>query len=332
MRVITMSILMSCAGCGAGGSTDEVPISLLASSGSTRYTVEIQIGDDPPMQVLLDTGSSGLRVLSPAVSPSAAPLSETPVTYSYHSGLVMTGVVATADVHIGGRTARAIPIMVTEEIGCAATRPTCSAAGKTVDDYMLFGPFRAVLGVGLRNGATSQGVASPFAQLDGHPSFAIRSPDYGGDAAVLDFAPDPSVFASYTLPQQPSSLPDGTPSWDDRYGLPACLHDRTAGVDYCLPAELDSGNPTTYVEWAAHDGAPSTLAAGTEVGVELGPTAAPLASYQFVVGETQPLSADVVEIEAASGNAFMNTGTAAFFHNDVLYDPQHGTIGLLPRR
>ena len=139
-----------------------------------------------------------------------------------------------------------------------------------------------------------------------------------------------STCSSYPPSTAARSLPNGLTAWDDRYGLPACLDDQTSGVSYCLPAELDTGNPPTYVEWPGDtDDSVSVLATGSQIEVTLGPDGG-LGQYGFTVGATPTPGIDAVEIEPASGAGFMNLGTAVFFRFDVLFGPAGGRIGLKP--
>jgi hypothetical protein len=131
----------------------------------------------------------------------------------------------------------------------------------------------------------------------------------------------------------PPPLANGTPAWDDRYGVPACVDDETSGVDYCLPCEWDTGNPPTYIEWPQDtDGGVSTLPSGAQIRVTIGPMAAPLGQYDFTVGAVSTPGIDEVVVEPATGAGFMNLGTAMFFHYDALFDQVDGRVGLAPHQ
>jgi hypothetical protein len=127
-----------------------------------------------------------------------------------------------------------------------------------------------------------------------------------------------------------AALPNGVPAWDDRHGLPASLVDTTSGQSFSLPAELDTGNPPTYVETSTVTSGVSILPPGDQVTVTVGAASAPIGQYGFTVGTVPTPGVDAVEIEPASGAGFMNLGTALFFHYDALFDPSHGIVGLSP--
>jgi hypothetical protein len=316
----------------------DVPIAVTeeSPSDSMRFSISISVGS-ASLPVQFDTGSSGLRILSGAVPDQAfSQVTTTPVTYSYHSGLVIQGVVAYANVTIGSlRTPAPIPVMIIQQASCASSNPDCGADGVPLADLTLFGPFKAILGAGMRNTTTAELVGSPIPQLSGEPSFIVKAPSYGGTSGTLELAPPASEIATYKTFSLPllndgAPLQNGTPAYDDRFGLPACLDDLTSGVDYCVPAELDTGNPSTYIEWPPHGDAGTTeLPPGHQIDVTIGPASSPLEEYTFTVSATPKPGVDVVDVESASGEGFMNLGTVVFFHYDVYFDPEKGLVGFL---
>jgi hypothetical protein len=319
-----------------GSLTVPMKVTRTAANGTMRFSIPIQIGDSAPIDAFLDTGSSGLRILEGAVPDSAFTCgTSTEITYSYHSGLRLDGVVAYANVTFGSATTPVpIPTMLVQKVGCTAAMPDCGAQGKSVDDFTLFGPYKAILGIGMRNAASAGGVGNPIAQLAGSPSYLVKAPSYGGTEGAVVIAPSPSEIAGFKTAQLPSydgaPLQNGVPTWDDRFGLPACVDDATSGVDYCVPAELDSGNPPVYIEWP---GQPDTvvLPAGESLHVTVGAAGDPLGQFGLTVGNVPTPGIDEVVVEPASGAGFMNLGTALFFRYDALFDQAHGIVGLAAR-
>jgi hypothetical protein len=308
------------------------------SSGGVRYGAWIQIGDRPPFKALVDTGSSGLRVLPSAVDDAAyASISDALVQFSFHSGVALQGVVATGSVTIAGLTTpQPIPIMRIQDIGCTTVAPDCDAAGVSVDDYQMFG-YSAVLGIGMRNLDSAGGIGNPIAQLAGAPSYIVRSPDITGGSGELDIAPaaaDTARFATTQLPPlaDGAPLPGGVAAWDDRQ-VPACVTDETHGTPYCAGALLDTGSTSTQLEWPSYTGAEQTWSPGTTVAVWIGEPTAPLAQYAFTVGATPVPGVDKVETETRVNTTddLINLGTAPFLRYDAWFDQVHGTIGLAPR-
>ena len=207
-----------------------------------RFSAEVKIGNSDPFEAMVDTGSSGLRVL-PGVVDDSAFTTSTPVlvSASFHSGLALQGTMATGTVTLGGLTTpTAIPIMRVDVIGCTATDPDCDAAGQDISDYQMFGRYRAILGLGMRTTAASAGIGNPIAQLDGAPAFVVHA-TYDDDDSVIDIAPtDTSAFRTASLPTLASgaALANGAPAWDDRT-VAACVTEPTA--QYCGGALLDTG-------------------------------------------------------------------------------------------
>ena len=325
---------------GAGAPVD-VPITLSApsASGTVRFSIPVTLGSSPPVEAFLDTGSSGLRIL-PGVLPSSAfaEITTTKVTSSYHSGLTLSGVIATINVSIGGlSTPTPIPVMLVQTVSCAADEPNCGANGVDAGGYTFFETSRVLIGVGLRNSASSGGVASPIPQLQGSPSFLIQGATHGGTSATMVLRPDTAslpTLKTFSLPKEDGGapLPNGVSAFADRYGLPACLNDTTHGVDYCVPAELDTGNPPVYIEWpGAGDAGERVLPPATMVEVTIGPEAGVLEQYSFTVGSVPTSGVDAVEVEPATLPPYMNLGTQVFFRYDVYFDPLHGVVGFATR-
>jgi hypothetical protein len=326
------------ASAGNGAGTLKVPITITAEdNGEMSFVVPVRVGS-VDLNVLLDTGSSGLRIVAGAVPEGDFErVTTTQVVYSYHSGVIIQGVVAYASVSIGSLgTPAPIPVMIVQQASCTAAKPDCPARGLPPGDFSAFGPYSAILGIGMRSTAVDEQVGSPIAQLEGKPSFIVKAPSYGGTAGTLELAPAASETMSFETLALPlltdgAQLANGTPAYDDRYGLPACLDDKKSGVGYCVPAELDTDNAPTYIEWPAHGSAPtSELPPGDEVEVTIGPSNAPLEHYAFTVGSNPTPGIDEVLVESASGEGFMNLGTVVFFHYDVYFDPGKGVVGFGP--
>ena len=158
----------------------------------------------------------------------------------------------------------------------------------------------------------------------------MSAPAYGGSAGTLTIGPiDPSAFATLQLPpaSDDGTLANGTPAWDDRYGIPTCLDDATSGVDYCEPRHLGHRRSADHHRLAGRRGR-FRLAVESQIAVTIGPAAAPLGAYAFTVGAMPVPGVDLVDLEPASGEGFINLGTGLFFRADALFDPLHGIVGL----
>ncbi len=303
------------------------------ANNTLRFSIPIQVGDAPPFDVMIDTGSAGLRIL-PGILPDSAytSISTDPVGETYGDRLNVTGVAAYAPVTIGDRTTDG-PIAI-ERISdefCAADNPGCSVPVEVLAHFSGFG---AILGVGERTSILAPVVGNPIVQMAGHPSFILRAPDFPGGTGTLMVGPssdDVAAFQTVQLAADPSDLPlaNGIAAWDDT-NVPLCVTDTTAGVPYCTGALVDSGDPPTEISWAAHTGGTTRLPSGHTVAVTIGPASAPAAAYSFVVGASPKSGLDEVLIESAMANS-MNVGTAPFFRYDVYFDQTDGLIGFAPR-
>jgi hypothetical protein len=81
----------------------EVPIKQTAlSDGEIRYSIPANVGASSAIDAMLDTGSSGLRVLLGAVPESAYSVTGQASVYGYGSGVRFTGVIANSVITIGG--------------------------------------------------------------------------------------------------------------------------------------------------------------------------------------------------------------------------------------
>jgi len=183
----------------------------------------------------------------------------------------------------------------------------------------------------LRNAPAS--VGSPIAQLPGQPSFIVSAPAYGGTTGTLTIGPtDTSAFTTLQLPaaSDDGTLANGTPAWDDRYGIPTCLDDTSSGGVYCEPGIWDTGAPEMVINWPpALDN--SELAIESQIAITIGPPAAPIGGYAFTVGTVPVAGIDEVVVLPAVGEGYINLGTALFFRDDALFDPLHGIVGLRAR-
>jgi hypothetical protein len=328
------------AGCSASsgslgpGTPDNVPIELGIDSLGTpiRMYVQVQLGTAPPFKALLDTGSSGLRVVTGTVPDEAfASISHTGVSYAYGtytSSVTISGVVAFAQFTIDRlTTSKPIPVMLVLGSGCLQGE-SC----RTLQDEFSEAP--AILGIGAEGLSGDYGIGNPIAQLPGHPPFVVHVTAAGPPTATLRIgrlATDATAFQTFQLASlggAGSPLADGTPVWND-FSIPSCIEDETTGSRYCFPSLWDTGDPTSYV---ASSGQPapytSELALGTAVNVTVGPVTAPMGSYQFVVGAYPAPGVDEVQVEPQSSGGYINLGMALFIHYDALFDQENGIVGL----
>ena len=107
------------------GSVVDVPMTITPDGlgGAMRFSISIEIGGSP-LDVMLDTGSTGLRIAEAVPDTAFACATTTPDEETYASGLELDGLVARATVTIGGVTTPApIPVMYVDSVACTSDRP-----------------------------------------------------------------------------------------------------------------------------------------------------------------------------------------------------------------
>lgn len=135
-RLILVGLLLALLARGHAWAQGDAPpesavIPLIDRPGDSGFAnfVAVSAGGGPAGQVLLDTGSTGLRIRAEAVGPQVQ-LTTTPLTYSYTSGNVLTGVLGYLTVSFPGAqpgvaTAAPIAVHVVNSITCKPEVPRC---------------------------------------------------------------------------------------------------------------------------------------------------------------------------------------------------------------
>ncbi len=161
----------------------------------------------------------------------------------------------------------------------------------------------------------------------------MRGPTYGDDEGEVDIGASLAQLGGTTTVQLPAydggaPLEDGTPAWDDRT-VSTCVSDETTGVPFCAGGLFDTGSTSTELEWPSFVGAPTTWPSGTQVAVEVGDAATPIAQYDFTVGTTPVPGIDKVvsETRLDTTDDLINLGIAPFLRYDIWFDQTHGVIG-----
>jgi hypothetical protein len=141
----------------SGATRQEVPISqALGANGRYYYFVSVTVGGSQPFNALLDSGSTGLRLLPGIVGNSDVTSTSRHSTYGYGTGSQFDGVIARGVVSLGSaKTAEPVAVMLIDKVGCADARGSCPAAGHTAQDFSfateagMAEPNKARIGIGL---------------------------------------------------------------------------------------------------------------------------------------------------------------------------------------
>ncbi|MCC3778373.1 DUF3443 family protein, partial [Streptomyces sp. UNOB3_S3] len=192
------------------------------------------------VNLLVDTGSTGLKVLASAVGDAATPTGATGGS-SFLSGLRISGREARATLRLGSATAGDQSILLVDSLRCVDQVPDCAAAhGGTPEEFG--GVFDGILGIGMAE--RDQGVkgccANPMSGLTGDGSFIVH---FDEEHPQLRLNPPPrtverfrtvSLKRTVTAPPRPGAAPTALTSWDPA-PMEACLT-VTAVLDHeCAP-------------------------------------------------------------------------------------------------
>ncbi len=323
----------------AWGDADRVvvPISqTMLPNGDIRYSVPVQIGDSAALPALLDTGSTGLRVMQGAVyadrynDTGAASISE------FGGGDKLTGSVGTARVSVGPETTDDdVPFEVVTQAGCADFRPDCSASMVSAADYGIGGDgiarqgFQAILGVSLAVESGPAYLANPLTHM-GARKWIVTLPEPGqSGAGALILNPDEQDlqgFQMFPLTALPS-VADGLDSgWVD--AVPGCIKDESNGENVCGPAILDTGSPGVIADVVGGAQTAPLWTQGDQVTMSFN-TGSQTMGFSFVADRNP--GTGLLQEPAQGASPRLLDGFLPFFYNDVLYDAADGEVGLRPR-
>ena len=286
--------------------------------GIIRYAVWITVGDRS-VQAMIDTGSTGLRVL-PSVLPGDFPGVQTDITFA--AGIRMEGLAVTAPIEIGSLRGSA-PVEIVDRVSCAKDRPDCVAARFDRNSYLIGGEYAsegysAILGIGLPFHGTDIGnplqalgatrwivdLPRPFAAADGH----------------LILEPDASARAGFTMLDRDGSA--------DAAG---CIEGGPLTAAKCGTVLFDTGAPAISV--AADDiETASSWDAGAR-GVLSFTAGDKILKLPFEAGANGGL----LGVDALPSNplappeTFIMAGVTPYFSYDVLYEAATHAVGLRTR-
>lgn len=300
--------------------------------GDIRYAVPVSIGGGQPIQALLDTGSTGLRVLGRGAGSGYYQDTGTPSLYIYGSGERLAGTIALADIGLGdASTSAPAPIELVNDIGCMPFAPDCAAAKLAMPDYGIGGDgiagqgFAAILGIGLM--PTAAGDSSNPLPAVGAQRWIVQLPLPGAAApGVLILNPNIAELQDYQLfPLTAVARAGANPAWQDT--LPACLADASTSQKLCGPALLDTGAPGII---AYQQGVSETplWSPGDDAALQFATSGGGSLAIPFTAD--QAFGSGLLQAPPNGGPAIV-AGVLPFFAYTVLYDAAAGSIGLKPR-
>lgn len=284
--------------------------------GTPRYAVTIMI-NGAPVEVGLDTGSVGLRVLPRASKRVGIQPGQQPVTYSYGSGVQLDGFLAVADLQIG--TVRgSVPLQAVSRVSCV-NGSNCPAAKMPPQAYGLMGSgqpeqgFQAIMGTRLNGGD----IPNPLAAL-GIRRWIVHLPQRGGSGGALILNPDAGDLAGFVPLRDGVGVP-GT--------VAACVMvERPGAKRFCGPTLLDTGELGLAVRGAER---PRGWQPGVPARLSLVGASDGNQGIAFRAGD-EPNGAKARFI--AGNGISLNAGTLPFYAYDVLFDRERGGMSVRPNR
>ena len=311
------------------GQRSEVPIrEVVLSDGTHRYGVSVVVGT-AHIEAGLDTGSTGLRVLSTGLKDGDVQATRATDYMEFGGGARLEGSVANASVAIGALSGTTT-VQVVQRASCTGGATECAASAVPFARYRVMGGsrpgegFGAVLGV---NMGTAADVANPLVSL-GARRWIIDLPrpgDPGSGRLVLN--PTDAEAASYTPVEIVDSFAAAHGSLHD--ALRGCIVNETSHEKVCGAVVLDTGDPGLRVVRAAQqqawqDGTPVTLFfadAARQVHVAL----------RTMVGSADQATRFVAEHRPGAPQPFILSGVLSYLAYSILYDPEHQVIGFKAR-
>jgi hypothetical protein len=301
------------------------------TGGGLGMVLPVSVGGASPVGLLLDTGSTALRVFTSALGAAAVQRTTQSVTELYADGTTFQGVLGTARVAIGDAATDApISVHLVDTVTCDPSKPSCPVSATGERHYTDYG-MSGILGVSLRAKTTAPDLYSPLAQLPGNlgGGFILRSGRYGSSSGTLVIgltADNTAGFAQGSLAAQTgvSAHPNGVPTWDDT-SLQVCFTIGGTTVQaHCTPMVFDTGSTALSI---VATGVPTTMLQNGDLisGTSVEMASAGLFDVSFTVGNPVTSGVDNVAIHATGTHA--NSGIEMFFRRDLLFDARNGRIG-----
>jgi hypothetical protein len=323
----TALMALALAGAGAGTAFAAPPARVVVPirqtvfpNGVIRYSIPITIGRTH-IEAMLDTGSTGIRVLPGTTQPGDVTPTTQPTTEHYGSGATLTGVIAHATVAVGGLVGAApVPIAAIAKVGCGPKHPHCAAGRVSLQDYRIGseagGGFTAIVGISLAPAR----VVSPLPAI-GAASWIVVLPRPGERApGRLILNPDDADLAGFTRFTLDTTK---TPY----QALPGCVTDVTTRRHLCAPTTLDTGAPGINIK-ATPSRPPLRFRNGDRAEISFTGPGATLQPARFTVTSNGATHVKVAPPDTARSGAMILPGILPYFTYDVLYDSAHAVIGL----
>ncbi|GAA4436276.1 hypothetical protein GCM10023148_42870 [Actinokineospora soli] len=235
------------AGCGvdeAPAGSVVVPLTYLAPGaaggalGEPRLAARVTVAG-AVLHVLVDTGSTGLKVLASKVT-GAVRKTGVRGTTSYLSGLRIDGDEARASVRLGAASADDVTVLLVDRLSCTPDQPRCEAAGGATPEE--FGAvFDGIMGIGmaLRSDGETGCCANPMSALTDNGSFVVH---FDPVVPELWLNPPEDTIARFRTASLRVTGANGVQTYDPA-PMRACVTVSDVIRDFCAPVVFDTGTP-----------------------------------------------------------------------------------------
>ncbi len=320
MAAAVASLLIAApAAAGPALARTELPIrDVVQPGGAHRYAVTIRIAG-APVEVALDTGSTGLRVLPRALPPDALRAQGHAVRISYNSGTRFTGPAIDLPVGLGDAPDQVVTVQRIDAVDCREQMPGCAASRVSGEAFGIEGGgvpgqgFAAIMGIGLQANA----VPNPLRTAGAH-RWIVELPRPGdGTPGRLILNPDDSELSTYRRFRMTD---------DEANHVAGCL--ALAGEPpICGLAEIDTGAPGLRIASAdAHE----PVRPGTAAEIAIGDSTASLRAT-VETGRRDQATRLQFERDSKARPPHLYLGIAPYFIWSVLVDADKREVGLKPR-
>ncbi|MDZ8054466.1 MAG: glycoside hydrolase family 10 protein [Aulosira sp. ZfuVER01] len=311
--------------------TISVPLYLKGSIGQRvrGYFMEVAIAGGQPKRLLMDTGSSGLRV--PQEFLGNAPIKRTGqiIKEVLNDGTVLEGELVYTTMQIGLiATEEPVPVQVVTSRQCIPQKPNCSAKSST--------SFSGIIGVNYSEKALPY---NPLRKLPGNISNGFIVTGNGGSknngSLILGLTTNNrDGFKMVSLSQQPaiSDIPGNR--WDSRVNGVCLTISGSSMKNTCngkIVADTGTSSGFTEVKSASLMGKLKPGRLRTENAVKV--SIPGVFDYNLAPGNRDGFNLWNISISAKADNpVVVNSGIAFFDKYDVLFDPVNGQQGFRSRR
>jgi len=311
---------------GPAAGSGSIPYSVADPDTAPRPVVTVAIGG-VQLLMLLDTGSTGIRVAADKIPSGAVTVTGPAAAYGYGSGIQLHGDQADADVVMNGYHTGPLPIELVRWTDCFADKPDCPAA-HGAKPAMFGGVLDGIMGVspeeisGLVNplwalhDAAGNHIGRQFA-VSYDPSQVSGEIQLNVPAAGYGLARLPRTPAGSHRHVRSALLPAAPPSWNPR-AVQTCV-EGAALAKTCGPAMFDTGTP----EFALNvpGGPAGTWPAGRSLLVGV-----PEAGWTAAYGTGAGTGVTVADAPSTTTSGTL-IGFPAFAQGPIRFDLEAGTVG-----